>query len=113
MDLGQDVLGFGSEARELGYLEQVEGLAACLFERVVDQDGVCLIPAATCVGSRVRRHDAGIGPDTGEALVDLDLGVVVGRGEAKLVAGPDQEAAFALFGGEQLLDHLGDVLRAR
>lgn len=36
MNLGQDVLGFGSEARELGYLEQVEGLAACFFERVVD-----------------------------------------------------------------------------
>lgn len=112
VDLWQHVGRLVAEALKLGELEDVVGLAAALFGRVVDQDGVCLVPALALGGGRVGGHDAGVVPDAGQALVALDAGGVVGGGEAELVAAPDEEALGALLGGEQLRDHLVDVFGA-
>lgn len=112
MDLRQHVGRFVGETLKLGQLEDVVGLAAALFSRVVDEDGVCLVPALALGGGRVGGGNGWVVPDAGEALVALDAGGVVGGGEAELVAAPDDEALCALLGGEQLGDHLVDVFGA-
>lgn len=57
-------------------------------------------------------HDAGVGPHAGEALVDLDSGVVVGLAETKGVATPDEETPLTLLRGEKLIHHLAHVVGA-
>lgn len=109
VNLRKDIQRFGLEALKLGQLEDVVWLAAALFDRVVDQHGVCLVPALAVGRGRVGSEHAGVVPDGRQALVDLDAGGVVGGAEAELVAGPDDDALCALGGGEQLRDHLVDV----
>lgn len=109
MNLRKDIQRLGVEALKLGQLEDVVRLAAALFDRVVDQHGVCLVPALAVGRGRVRGEHARVVPNGRQALVDLDAGGVVGGREAELVAGPDDDALCALGGREQLRDHLVDV----
>lgn len=112
MNLWKHVQRFVVEALELGQLKDVVRLAAALFCRIINQHGVCLIPALAVGGSWVGGQDLRVVPDGRQALVDLNAGRVVGGGEAELVAGPDDDALGALLGGEQLRDHLVDVFGA-
>lgn len=87
-------------------------LAPPLLERIVHQNRVSLVPAAPPGGIRVGGNDGRVGPQPGQPLVDLHAGVVVLRGESKVLPRPDDDAAGHVLGGEELLDHLVDVLRA-
>ncbi|CAG9999876.1 unnamed protein product [Clonostachys byssicola] len=78
-----------------------------LLERIIHQNRVTLIPATSPGGIRVGGDDGRVGPQP-----DLHAGVVVLRGEPKVLPRPDDDAAGHVLGGEELLDHLVDVLRA-
>lgn len=113
MNLGQDMGRLGLQAGELGHRQDVVGLAPALLARVVDQHGVGLVPARAGGGVRVGGPDARVVPEAGEPLVHLDAGVVVVAREAEAVAGPDDDAARALVGREELGDHVVYVLGPR
>lgn len=100
-------------AQELGYRNEVVRLAARLLDRVVDEDGVALVPAVALAELRVGGGDDGVVPQAGEALVALHAAVeVVGR-EAEALAAPDGDDALELPRRQQLAAHGVDVLCAR
>ncbi|GKT85079.1 LOW QUALITY PROTEIN: elongation factor 1-gamma [Colletotrichum tofieldiae] len=126
VDLGHHVARLVCVAKEFGDLEEVVRLAARLLERVVDEHGVGLVPAAAVCGVRVRRLHVLLTPDHIQALVDLHAQLVVGVRQAEAVAAPDGEdaaavrapvglatAARAAAGGaqEELVAHGLDVAR--
>lgn len=113
MHLRKYVGVFGGKPCELGDLKQIEGFGACLFQRIVEQNGVGLIPAAANGSVWVRIHDLWLRPHGGQALVDLYARVVVCRREVEAIARPDEQTPLALLGGEQLGDHPVDVFGPR
>lgn len=78
MDLRQHIGRFVGEPLKLGKLEDVVGLTTALFGRVVNQDGVCLVPSLALGGGGMRSDNVWVVPDAGQALVALDAGGVVG-----------------------------------
>ncbi|CAH0024127.1 unnamed protein product [Clonostachys rhizophaga] len=105
MDLRKNLSRLVFQTRELRNSQQIMRLTSPLLEGIVHQNRVSLVPATPPGGIRM-------GGDDGRPLVDLHAGVVVLRGQSKVLPRPDDDAAGHVLGGEELLDHLVDVLRA-
>lgn len=89
------------------------GLRPRLFDRVINQHRVALIPAAaleTGPLAWIRALDERIVPELGEALVALCALVVVLLRQAELVAAPDANNLPTEGLVEQLFDHAADIL---
>ncbi|TLD25442.1 hypothetical protein PspLS_05765 [Pyricularia sp. CBS 133598] len=100
VNLGQNLGGLSEVADKLGHADEVVRLAAGLLDRVVDEDGVALVPALALGKAGMRDRDLWVQPQSGQALVDLDaLGVVV------------DEAVPLRLVRDQVVDHGADVGR--